>query len=45
MSGVLLFCLRRKVMFGAAQSVLPVLGGMERTFNSTLDQFKCVADL
>ena len=32
-------------MFGAAKSVLPGLGGMERTFDSTLDQFKCVADL
>ena len=27
-------------MFGAAKSVLPVLGGMERTFDSTLRQFK-----
>ena len=32
-------------MFDAAKSVLPVLGGMERTIDSTLGQFKCVAYL
>ena len=32
-------------MFGEAKSVIPVLGGTERIFDSTLDQFKCEADL